>query len=109
MIDHLQPETSENHGPALKSLNSVQGRIAPTVVASLPSEQDIRRELARRHAQKTTGQMVSVNSLFEVRNQDVPLYVNPGYTKPTGIILPIGTKGKATFKVMIGDDEWYQV
>ncbi len=109
MIDQLQPEASSQQGPSLKSLSAVQGKISPTVVASLPTEKDIQKELARRRAQKTKGQMVSVNSIFEVKNQDVPLYIEAGYTKPTGVILPIGTKGKATFKVTIGDDEWFQV
>lgn len=116
MTEQLGSGPATSKTTSLKAFSSVEGRITddtnkkPVVLASLPNESDLRRELERRReAKKATGQMVSVNLIFEVKNQDVPLYMDPGYTKLTGIILPIGSKGSASFKVVIGDDEWYQV
>lgn len=102
----------------LGSFEKLESKIAePTKVAKMPTEAEINQELARREqaatkkkqAKAQQGQMSSVNLVFAVKNQDVPLYVNPGYTKLTGVVLPIGSKGQASFRVMIGDDEWFQV
>ena len=40
---------------------------------------------------------------------DVPLYANAGADGPTGVVLPVGTKGKATFEALVGEEKWYQV
>ncbi|MCG3203360.1 MAG: hypothetical protein KCHDKBKB_00016 [Elusimicrobia bacterium] len=57
---------------------------------------------------KSRSLMNYVDVIFEVKGQDVTLFQNPGDT-PNGNVLPAGTKGKADFEVMIGEDKWYQV
>ena len=49
-----------------------------------------------------------VDIVFEVK-EDAPVYQNPGEKKFFDSTLPAGTKGKATFEVLIGDERWYQV
>ncbi len=59
-------------------------------------------------APKTRSLMNYVDIVFEVKKQNVPLFQNPG-EGPTGVSLPVGTKGKADFEMLIGEDKWYQV
>ncbi len=53
--------------------------------------------------------MSAVDMLFEVKNQTVPMYQEPGVGEPNGNVLPPGSKGQATFKVVLGKDQWFQV
>ena len=53
---------------------------------------------------------LTVDIIFEARDQALPLYSGPGFDQSvTGAVLPKGTKGKAKLMKVIGNDEWYQV
>lgn len=57
---------------------------------------------------KSRSLMNYVDIVFEVKDQAVPLFKNPGELA-TGVVLPVGSKGKGDFEVIIGEDHWYQV
>jgi hypothetical protein len=50
-----------------------------------------------------------VDMIFEVKDAPAPLYANAGDEKASDIVLDVGTKGKATFEVIINDEKWFQV
>ncbi len=58
---------------------------------------------------KSNPNMSSVDIAFEVKKRPVPLYLNAGADDPTGVVLPLGTRGKANFEVRVGEAKWYQV
>lgn len=80
------------------------------VVASLPEEPEPEPVPAfEPPPAKPSSNMRYVDKIFEVKEQEVPLYQSPGDLSPSGEKLPVGSKGKASFEVMIGEQAWYQV
>jgi hypothetical protein len=57
---------------------------------------------------KSKSLMNYVDLVVQVKKNEAPLFQNPGDT-PIGSSLPAGSKGRADFEVMIGEDKWYQV
>jgi hypothetical protein len=57
---------------------------------------------------KPRSLMNYVDVVFEAK-QDVPVYANPGEKKSGSVTMAKGTKGKAEYEVMIGDEKWLQV
>lgn len=78
-----------------------------TQVASLPPE-DVLPPALEQADNKPRSLMNYVDVVFEVKS-DVAVYQNPGEKKSSSGSLPKGTKGKADFEVMIGEERWYQV
>ena len=96
---------------------SVPGELSPeekrerakTVqVASLPPEDVLPPPLEDSGEKKPRSLMNYVDVVFETKD-DVNVYQNPGEKKSVAGKLPKGTKGKAEFEVMIGEERWYQV
>ena len=77
------------------------------VEVATPVEETV-PEILDEPAPKPRSLMNYVDIVFEIKKQDVPLFQNPGQGA-TGVLLPVGTKGKADFEVLIGEDRWYQV
>lgn len=78
-----------------------------TQVARLP--EDVLPPPLEAPAEKKTHSLMNyVDVVFETKD-DTPLFQNPGEKKSDAGRLPKGTKGKADFEVMIGEERWYQV
>ncbi|MCB4757174.1 MAG: hypothetical protein LHV69_09155 [Elusimicrobia bacterium] len=77
-------------------------------VASLPKE-TVPETAPPLPAEMPGTKMKGVDIFFEVKKQDVPLYMNPGNDHPTGEKLAVGSKGKADFEVLIDEERWLQV
>lgn len=85
--------------PEKNPVNSETASLPPSTVLPPPLEEP---------SSRPRSLMNYVDVVFEVKKVDVPLFENPG-AGPTGAALPVGSKGKADFEVLIGDDHWYQV
>lgn len=82
-------------------------KAVPEQVAMLPEEPTLPPPLEE-PIPKAKSLMNYVDMVFEIKNKDVTLFQNPG-DSPTGVVLPVGAKGKAEFEVLIGEDHWYQL
>jgi hypothetical protein len=78
----------------------------PPVVKEPPAEVPVEEIVAPK---KPEGSMRYVDMLFEVKDAPVPLYANAGDEKASDLALDVGSKGKASFEVLINDEKWYQV
>ncbi len=58
---------------------------------------------------KPESSMRYVDMLFEVKESPALLYANAGDKVPSNVELDVGSKGKATFEVLINEEKWYQV
>lgn len=96
----------------------------PTVpVAPVPVEEPVEEEVIPRESledlpyedevveepKKPESNMRYVDIIFEVKEAPAALYADAGDESPSGVSLPVGSKGKASFEVLINDEKWYQV
>ncbi|MCB4755798.1 MAG: SH3 domain-containing protein [Elusimicrobia bacterium] len=78
-------------------------------LAMLPEPAEMGPPPPIEEAPKPSSNMRSVDMIFEVKNKEVSLYQNPGPDAPSGVFLPVGTKGKANLVYQLGEDSWYQL
>lgn len=100
---------------ALKPLpNVIDRKITEQVLAPPVSPEKVESKLdtylpEEPVPKRPKSNMNYVDIIFEVKKFDVPLYKNPGGNdEPLGS-LPVGTRGKADFEIVMGVDRWYQV
>lgn len=67
------------------------------------------KEVEQVPPQDNEAQMRPVDIVFEVKNEKVLIYAQPGDAEPTRESLSVGDRGKATFAVMVGNEKWVQV